>query len=109
MTGQPLQAHIVYETATPGERVGVVIRQKPSSGTLSAYDTVDLWVARAAHGVVPRVVGMAVPRAQAKLARLKVRVRLLGGLHGRVVAQSPRSGVASAPGMRIVLTVKPAG
>ncbi len=108
LTGQPLQWHVIYEPATPGERVGVVVRQKPSSGTLSAYDTVKLWVAKPGHGVVPRVVGMPVASARAKLAPLNVRVRLLGGIRGRVVAQTPRSGVASAPGMRIVLTVKPA-
>jgi penicillin-binding protein 1A len=104
--GQPLVPHVVYEPAAPGQRVGIVVRQKPSSGTLSAYDTVNLYVSRAEHGVLPKVVGMPVPRARARLARLQVRVSLTGPVHGRVVAQSPRSGVASAPGMRVVLTVK---
>jgi membrane peptidoglycan carboxypeptidase len=107
LTGQPLQANVKYAAVAPGQAVGVVVRQEPSTGTLSAYDTVTLWVARSAHGVVPKVVGLAVPRARARLAHLKVRVRLAGGVSGRVVAQTPRSGVASAPGMQVVLTVKP--
>ena len=49
---------------------------------------------------------MPVARARAALARLQLRARLTGGSAGKVVAQQPQSGVAAAPGMRVVLTVK---
>ncbi|HUY70809.1 MAG TPA: PBP1A family penicillin-binding protein [Gaiellaceae bacterium] len=104
LTGQPLLYHVVYVPATPGERVGLVIAQRPSTGTLSAYDTVKLFVAKPLHGVMPSLVGMTVPKARAALASLKLRVRVTGGLRGRVVSQVPRSGVARAPGMKVVLT-----
>jgi penicillin-binding protein 1A len=108
LTGQPLLSHIEYRAAKPGERVGVVVEQKPHAGTLSSYDTVQLTVSRSLYGVVPKLVGLPVTRARAQLARLKMRARLTGtgGLQGHVVAQSPRSGVAAAPGMRVVLTVQ---
>ena len=83
-----------------------MIGQIPRSGTLSAYDKVKLVVARPVNGVVPRLVGMPVESARARLARLKLHVRIAGGRHGRVVSQAPRWGVAAGPGMRVVLTVK---
>jgi penicillin-binding protein 1A len=43
---QPLRAHVVWTPAKPGVRLGVVLRQTPASGTLSAYDRVKLVVAR---------------------------------------------------------------
>jgi penicillin-binding protein 1A len=106
IAGQPLQYHVVYRAAKPGERVGIVVGQKPESGTLSAYDTMTIFVARPLHGVVPKVVGLSVANARKRLARLKLRTFLYGSGAGRVVAQSPRSGVAAAPGMRVLLTVK---
>ncbi|HEY4347747.1 MAG TPA: penicillin-binding transpeptidase domain-containing protein, partial [Gaiellaceae bacterium] len=106
LTGQPLQYHIVYRAAAPGERVGVVTDQSPKTGTLSAYDTVTLWVAKPTHGVVPRLVGMPIARARARLAKLKLSVRVTGGTGGRVATQTVRPGVAAAPGMLIVLGVR---
>jgi membrane peptidoglycan carboxypeptidase len=106
LTGQPLQYHVVYRTATPGQAVGVVLGQSPRSGTLSAYDTVDLYVARPSHGLVPRVVGMQVATARARLARLKLGVIVSGKANGRVVSQSPRAGVAAGPGLKIRLTTR---
>ena len=76
------------------------------NGTLSAYDNVKLVVSRAVYGVVPRLVGMPVPKARKALARLDLRGRFEGGGRGRIVAQTPRAGVAAGPGMRVVLTVK---
>jgi penicillin-binding protein 1A len=106
LIGQPLLATVIYKPAAPGHRVDVVVGQTPVNGTLSAYDKVRLVVSRAVYGTVPKLVGMPVPRARAALAKLKLRVRVEGGVNGRVIAQVPRSGVAAAPGMRVVLMVK---
>jgi len=43
---QPLRARVVWTPAKPGTREGVVLRQMPIGGTLSAYDRVELVVAR---------------------------------------------------------------
>jgi membrane peptidoglycan carboxypeptidase len=107
LLGQPLQTEVVYEPATPGQRLGVVIGQIPKKGTLSAYDTVRVIVARPLHGVVPKLVGLRVTRARAELARLKMHATFSGWRNGRVVWQAPRAGVAAAPGMRVALRVRP--
>jgi membrane peptidoglycan carboxypeptidase len=52
---QPLLTHVVWRTAAPGQRVGLVLAQRPVSGTLSSYDKVTLVVTRSAHGVVPKL------------------------------------------------------
>jgi membrane peptidoglycan carboxypeptidase len=44
---QPLLANVVWTKPTPGKPLGVVLRQTPSDGTLSAYQRVTLYVARA--------------------------------------------------------------
>ena len=106
LLGQPLLAQVVYAPATPGQRLGVVVGQIPRSGTLSAYDTVRLIMPRALHGVVPKLVGLPLGQARGMLARLKIHATLAGGTQGRVVAQKPAAGVAAAPGMRVVLTVR---
>jgi penicillin-binding protein 1A len=103
---QPLLARVRWRPARPGQRVGIVLGQSPRSGTLSSYEKVLLVVARPRDGVVPQLVGLPLARAQARLAKLRVRVRVEGPGAGNVVAQLPRSGVAAAPGMRIVLTVR---
>jgi penicillin-binding protein 1A len=108
LIGQPLLSTVVYAPAKPGRRTGIVVGESPRDGTLSSYQKVRLVVSRAVYGVVPRLVGMNVPAARATLARMKLRARLSGGVSGRVVAQEPRPGVAAGPGMRVVLTVKPA-
>ena len=73
---------------------------------LSAWDKVRLVLPKAQHGVVPRLVGLTVARARARLVRLKLDVRLEGGRTGTIVAQQPHWGVAAAPGMRLVLSVE---
>jgi membrane peptidoglycan carboxypeptidase len=107
LIGQPLLEIVTYAPAAPGKRAGLVVSQKPVDGTLSAYQKVKLVVSRAVYGVVPKLVGMPVARAQSELAALQLRAKLTGGRSGKVVAQEPASGVAAAPGMRVVLTVKP--
>jgi hypothetical protein len=106
LIGQPLDSTVSYKAAVPGKRAGLVVWQDPANGTLSAYDKVHLVVSRAVYGVVPRLVGMPVAKARAALAKLQLHARVAGGSGGKVVSQKPASGVAAAPGMRVVLTVK---
>ena len=97
---------MVYKPAKPGQRLSIVIGQIPRGGTLSAYDRVTLVVPKPQHGVVPRLVGLTVARARAKLGPLKLELKLTGSRTGTVVSQKPSWGVAAAPGMRIVLRIK---
>jgi penicillin-binding protein 1A len=106
LTGQPLTWKIVYKPATPGQRTGIVIGQIPHTGTLSAYNRVLLVLAKAQHGVVPKLIGLTAKRARAKVAALKLDVRVIGLAGGLVVAQAPQAGVAVAPGMRLVLSLE---
>ena len=110
LAGQPLAATVVYRPAQPRQRVGVVVRQFPAGGRhLSSGDRVTIVLSKALAGVVPNVVGMTVDRAKARLKHLKLEVTISPGDapgSARIVAQSPRAGRASAPGMGITLAVK---
>jgi len=106
--GQPLTPSIVYKPAKPGQRLDVVLDQFPKRGRLSAYDKVVLVLARPTHGVVPRIVGLPVNKAQRKLERRGLRFEVAkasSGRPGRVVFQLPRAGVAAAPGMLVRIAV----
>jgi penicillin-binding protein 1A len=107
LEAQPLKAQIVYEPAAPGQRVDRVLRQFPSRGTLSSFDTVTLVLAKPLHGRVPRVVGLSLQEARTRLARLHLRpaVRFGAGKPGHVLSQQPLPGVAAAPGMTVRLVV----
>jgi len=108
LSGQPLTPSIVYRIAIPGQKLNVVLEQKPRGGRLSAYDHVTLVVAKPTHGVVPSLVGLSIGRAQRKCERrgLKVDVEeTKKGRSGRVIFQLPRAGVAAAPGMHVRLAV----
>jgi beta-lactam-binding protein with PASTA domain len=108
LAGQPLTPSIVYKIARPGQKLNVVLGQKPDKGTLSAYDHVTLVVAKPTHGVVPSLIGLPVSRAQKKCERrgLKVNVEQTDkGTPGRVIFQLPRAGVAAAPGMQVRIAV----
>ncbi len=109
LAGQPLTPEIVYRVAKPGQRLNVVLEQRPKGGRrLSAYDRVTLVMAKPTHGVVPRLVGMPLERAQRKCERrgLKIEVEEASkGAPGRVVFQLPRAGVAAAPGMTVRIAV----
>ena len=77
-------------------------------GRLSAYDRVTLVVAKPTHGVVPRLVGMPLERAQREVRAARPQDRGRGGIAGapgRVVFQLPRAGVAAAPGMTVRIAV----
>ena len=106
LEAQPLTPQLVFKPATAGQRVGVVLKQFPAGGTLSSFDKVTLVLAKPLHGLVPQTVGMTVQAARTKLRKLKL-VPTVTGRAGRVVAQTPRAGVAAAPGMKIALVVKP--
>jgi Penicillin binding protein transpeptidase domain/PASTA domain len=108
LTAQPLTPSYVYKPAAPGQRLGVVLAQYPSRGTLSSYDRVMLVVPRALHGVVPNVVGLKLERARNVLRRSKldgVVTRFARGRLGRVIAQSPPAGAAAGKGLKIDLVV----
>jgi penicillin-binding protein 1A len=106
LDGQPLTAAIVYKPARTGDRIGYVVGQFPRRGTASAYDKITLVLAKSLHGVIPRVVGLRLPRAERKLSRLHLKVRTKGPVSGRVIRQSLPARTASAPTQTIVLTLK---
>ncbi len=107
LEAQPLTPQLVFQPASPGQRVGAVLRQFPSGGTLSSFAHVTLVLAKPLHGLVPRVVGLSLRLARARLARmgLSPTVRFGAGTPGRVLAQEPLAGVAAAPGMTVQLVV----
>jgi membrane peptidoglycan carboxypeptidase len=111
LSAQPLSTQIIYKPAAAGQRVDVVLRQYPRGGTLSSFDKVTLVLAKPLHGTVPRLVGLDLRRARAKLRGLKLRpaVSFGAGEPGRVVSQAPRPGVAAAPGMTVRVKVGAAG
>ncbi|HEY1368324.1 MAG TPA: PBP1A family penicillin-binding protein [Gaiellaceae bacterium] len=105
---QPLTPQLVYKPARPKQRVDIVLRQFPASGTLSSFDHVTLVLAKPLHGVVPHVVGLPIRDARARLRKLQLTGVVRGrtdGPAGRVVSQAPSPGVAAAPGMQIRLVV----
>jgi hypothetical protein len=109
LEGQPLTPMVVYKPAKTGQRIDVVVGQDPARGTASAHDKITLVLRKSLHGVVPRVVGLPLARARVKLARLKLDVQTKGDSRGKVVAQSVAPRTASAPGEKIVLTVRGSG
>jgi penicillin-binding protein 1A len=109
LAAQPLAATVVYRPAEPRQRVGVVVRQYPARGHLSSGDHVTLVLSKALQGVIPNVVGLTLDHARARLKPLKLEVTVSpsdASGSARVIAQSPRRGRASAPGMGISLAVK---
>ena len=106
LEAQPLTPQLVYKPATPGQRIGTVLRQYPAAGNLSSFDKVTLVLAKPLHGLVPKTVGLTLHAARIRLAKLKLVPQVTGKV-GRVVAQVPRAGVAAAPGMKVRLVVRP--
>ena len=109
---QPLTPVLIYKPAAPRQPLNVVLGQIPAGGTLSSFDEVRLVLAKPLHGVVPRLVGLNPTAARARASALHLRVRLRGdsvpanSYRARIVEQSPRAGVAAAPGMTVTLTVR---
>jgi penicillin-binding protein 1A len=112
LISQPLTPDVITKPASPGQRLDVVIGQIPAKGRLSAYDQVKLVLPKPTAGVVPRLVGLNLDRAQAKLERkgLEYEVQEVDGKQpGRVVFQVPRPGVAAEKGMVVRLAVVKGG
>jgi penicillin-binding protein 1A len=108
LAAQPLRPAYVYEPAEPLQRLGIVLRQYPARGTLSSYDKVTLVLPKALHGVVPKVVGLRLSRAEARLERYHLKWKVGGSPPpgAKVIAQSPRWHVAAKRGLVVTLVVR---
>jgi beta-lactam-binding protein with PASTA domain len=108
LAAQPLTPQYVYEPAKEGQRLGVVLRQFPARGTLSSYDKVTLVLPKALHGVVPRLIGLRLARAEARLERLHLKWKVDGNPPPgvKVVGQTPNPRTAAKPGLVVTLVVK---
>jgi hypothetical protein len=105
---QPLESAIAYQPAKPLQRVDRVVAQVPPRGRLSSYDTVTLIVPKAMHGVIPKLTGLTLREARAKLRKLKLLVDIAGftdGRPGKIVAQAPAAGLAARPNLTISVVV----
>jgi len=105
---QPLTPQYVFQPARPRQRLGIVLRQYPAKGTLSSYQKVTLVLPKAMHGTVPRVVGLRLARAKARLERLNLKWKVDGNPPpgARVVWQSPHWQTASVKGLVVRLAVR---
>jgi len=108
LIGQPLTPRYVYEPAKPLQKLGVVVHQFPAKGTLSSYDKVTLVVPKALQGAVPKVVGLRLGRAKARLERHHLKWKVDGNPppSAKVIAQTPRWNVAGRRGLVVTLVVK---
>ena len=108
LVAQPLTPRYVYEPAKPLQKLGVVVRQFPARGTLSSYDKVTLVVPKALQGAVPKLVGLRLGRAEARLERLHLKWKVEGEppASAKVIAQTPRWDVAGKRGLVVTLVVK---
>ncbi|HEY7018781.1 MAG TPA: PBP1A family penicillin-binding protein [Gaiellaceae bacterium] len=108
LAAQPLTPAYVFEPAQPLQKLGVVVRQYPARGTLSSYDKVTLVLPKALQGAVPKLVGLRLSRAKARLERLHLKWRVSGhgGPGSKVIAQTPRWRVAAKKGLVVTLVVR---
>jgi len=108
LAAQPLTPQYVYEPAKPRQRLGIVLRQYPARGTLSSYGKVTLVLPKALHGIVPRLIGLRLARAQARLERLHLKWKVSGdpSPRAKVIAQTPGPRRASKAGLIVTLVVK---
>ncbi len=108
LAAQPLTPQYVYQPAKEGQRLGVVLRQFPARGTLSSYDKVTLVLPKALHGVVPRLIGLKLARAEARLERLHLKWKVDGNPPpgAKVIAQTPGPRRAAKPGLVVTLVVR---
>ena len=102
LTAQPLTPVVVYKPAAGGQQLNVVVKQIPAKGRLSSFDKVTIVFAKPTHGVIPKVVGLPVAKAQSKLERLKLRA-VIRGNGATIVRQNPRPGLAAAAGLPVTL------
>ena len=108
LAAQPLTPQYVYEPAKPRQRLGIVLRQFPARGTLSSYDKVTLVLPKALHGIVPRLIGLRLGRAQARLERLHLKWKVTGSSSpgAKVIAQTPGPRRAAGRGLVVTLVVR---
>jgi penicillin-binding protein 1A len=112
LRAQPLTPVFIYKPAAPRQRLNVVLDQFPRRGRLSSFDDVKIVLAKPLHGVVPRLTGLNPSEARERIARVKLRLRLTGArvpansYRARIVRQTPRAGVAAAPGMTVTVVVR---
>ena len=108
LASMPLTPQYVYQPAKPRQRLGVVLRQYPAKGTLSSYQKVTLVLPKALHGSVPKVIGLRLARAEARLQRYHLKWQVDGhpSPEAKVVWQSPQWARAATPGLVIRLAVK---
>ena len=111
LASMPLTPQYVYQPAKPRQRLGIVLRQYPSQGTLSSYQKVTLVLPKALHGIVPDVVGLKLGRAEARLTRLHLKWQVDGHPPpmAKVIWQSPRGQRAAKRGLVVRLAVKKRG
>ena len=108
LAAQPLTPQYVYEPAKEGQRLGIVLRQFPARGTLSSYAKVTLVLPKALHGVVPRVIGLRLARAEARLERMHLKWKVDGSPPpgAKVIGQTPNPRTAAKSGLVVTLVVK---
>jgi membrane peptidoglycan carboxypeptidase len=111
LASMPLTPQYVYQPAKPRQRLGIVLRQYPAKGTLSSYQKVTLVLPKALHGAVPKVIGLTLGRAEARLERYHLKWRVDGHPPptAKVVWQSPSWEQAATPGLVVRLAVKKRG
>ena len=108
LAAQPLTPNIVYKPAKPKQRLDLVLDQFPRRGHASSYDTVTLVLAKPLNGVVPRVIGLTIREARARIRSrgfVPVIDRFADGKVGHVLAQLPPPGVAGDKRLRVRLVV----
>jgi len=107
LAAQPLGANVVYKPAKPGTVPGLVVDQFPRRGGLSAHDVVTIVVSKARDGVLPNFVGSSLDAASTVAHRMQLRLTATTGRgrSGIVLRQSPKPGVAAAPGLAVTLVV----
>jgi penicillin-binding protein 1A len=104
----PLVPETLYRPAEPGDPLGVVVKQIPSEGTLSAFDTLQIVLAKSEEGALPRLVGMTLGDARILLAEHGIKTQVVeqvDGPIGVVTKQSPRPKTAAVRGMTVKLVV----
>ena len=72
---QPLTAELVYAPATPLQRPGIVVDQRPKAGYRSSYDRIILVVSKATQGVIPDLVGGTLTDARLRLEEAEDRAQ----------------------------------
>jgi penicillin-binding protein 1A len=108
LAATPLSVEVLTRPANPGEQLGVVVSQYPKpGGTLSSWDTVRIVTPKPTDGVVPRVVGLDVARAEEVLASrgLVPVVQTEDAEASIVLAQRPTAGAAAGRDLEVTLRV----